>query len=90
MKKHFNITVNGRVQGVGFRYFTLQKANELNVKGYVKNKLDRSVYIEAEADEDTLRLFLDWCHIGPQSAKVFSVLCSDSPIKDFTNFEIRT
>ena len=90
MKKHYNITVSGRVQGVGFRYYTREKANEAGVKGFVRNKLDRSVYIEAEADEHILDVFLDWCKIGPPSAIVQNVQHTESPLKEFESFEIKS
>jgi len=50
MKKHVNITVKGRVQGVGFRYSAMEAAEELGIKGFVRNMPDGSVYIEAEGE----------------------------------------
>lgn len=47
MQKAAFIHVFGRVQGVGFRYYTNMKALELHIKGFVENKPDGSVYIEA-------------------------------------------
>ena len=47
--------VYGKVQGVGFRYYTHKKANELGLNGFVKNKPDGSVYIEAEGEENNLK-----------------------------------
>ena len=44
-----HIIVKGRVQGVGFRYWTRSLANSLNVKGRVRNLADYSVEIIAEA-----------------------------------------
>ncbi|PKP49853.1 MAG: hypothetical protein CVT92_14890 [Bacteroidetes bacterium HGW-Bacteroidetes-1] len=48
MIKAVIIQIFGRVQGVGFRYYTVHKAMELGVYGFVQNKGDGSVYIEAE------------------------------------------
>ncbi len=47
-KKAIILRVTGRVQGVGFRYYAQKKALELGVNGYVRNRPDGSVYIEAE------------------------------------------
>lgn len=67
------ITVHGRVQGVGFRFYTSKKAQELNICGFVQNKSNRTVYIEAEGEETNLLTFMDWCNIGPQRARVSKV-----------------
>jgi acylphosphatase len=53
MKKHFNIRISGRVQGVFFRASTKAKAEELGISGFVQNEPDGSVYIEAEGEEAT-------------------------------------
>lgn len=78
--KHLNITVKGKVQNVGFRFYTNKKAVELGIKGYVKNMPDGSVYIEAEADEVTLDHFVLWCKKGPSWARVDELLIQDAPI----------
>jgi len=87
--KHYNITVKGRVQGVGFRYHTKEKAYELGVKGFVKNKLNRTVYIEAEAELGILNIFLEWCKSGPSWAYVEDLQFSESRLENFSSFEIR-
>lgn len=89
MIKHYNIHVSGKVQGVGFRYHTRMKAIELKIKGFVQNKPDRSVYIEAEGEEETLNEFLAWCKHGPSWSHVEASTYSESPIQNFTCFEIR-
>ncbi len=89
MIKHYNINIFGRVQGVGFRYNTRTKALELKIKGFVQNRADRSVYIEAEGEEDTLNEFLSWCNKGPSWARIIKLNYSESPLQNFTNFEIR-
>ncbi|MDR1606293.1 MAG: acylphosphatase [Streptococcaceae bacterium] len=45
------LKVTGRVQGVGFRYATFQLANQLGIKGNVKNEADGSVTIDAQSDD---------------------------------------
>jgi len=64
------ITVRGKVQGVGFRYFTKLKADELGLTGTVQNQEDGSVLIQVCGSENGLRLFIEWCHQGPASAFV--------------------
>lgn len=59
IRKH--IIFYGRVQGVGFRYYAVQKANQLGLTGWVKNLYDGSVEMEVEGEEpliDELIIFL--------------------------------
>lgn len=54
-----HVVFHGRVQGVGFRYSAKQKALELDVHGWVKNKEDGTVELEAEGNETNIRKFMD-------------------------------
>ena len=59
VRKH--IFFYGRVRGVGFRYYAVQKANQLGLTGWVKNLYDGSVEMEVEGQEeliDQLIIFL--------------------------------
>ena len=56
--KPIQITISGKVQNVGFRFHTHKKAQQLGVKGFVKNLANGNVYIEAEAEEDNLDQFI--------------------------------
>ena len=59
VRKH--IYFYGRVQGVGFRYYAVQKAGQLGLAGWVRNRYDGSVEMEvegAETDIDQMILFL--------------------------------
>ena len=89
MIKHYNINIFGRVQGVGFRYNTKMKSLELKIKGFVQNRADRSVYIEAEGEEEQLNEFLAWCKQGPSWSHVEKLNYSKSPLQNFNDFEIR-
>jgi acylphosphatase len=82
------IKVHGVVQGVFFRKFTQKKANELGIKGSVRNARDGTVEIEAEGSPETLNAFVAWCHHGPEGAVVNKVEVTESPLKNFTSFEI--
>lgn len=86
--KHINIKITGKVQGVFFRASTKAVADQMGVKGLVKNEKDGSVYVEAEADEQTLAMFMDWCNEGPEKAKVDSVSSTESEVKNYRNFEV--
>ena len=88
MKKHFDITVKGHVQGVFYRASTKAVADQLGVKGLVSNEPNGDVFIEAEADAMTLDLFLDWCKEGPEHANVISVESHEGELKNYRNFEV--
>jgi len=86
--KHLNIKIYGFVQGVSFRYFVEQKANELGIKGFVRNEPDGTVYIEAESTEGALRKFVELCKKGPMFAKVEETEISEGNSKSFASFEV--
>jgi acylphosphatase len=85
---HKNITINGWVQGVGFRYACQKSANQTGIKGFVKNQIDGSVYIEAEGTTNQMELFLVWCRKGPVYANVDNISVKDGALKGFHQFEI--
>jgi acylphosphatase len=87
--KSVEITVTGRVQNVGFRYYTHKTAVELGIKGFVKNRPDGTVYIEAEGEEGSLASFIAWCHRGPAWARVDDVQIHEQPVQDYTGFSVR-
>lgn len=64
------IIVQGRVQGVGFRYHTCQQALALSLTGYVKNLPDGSVEIVADGGTEPLQQLVDWAKQGPPTAQV--------------------
>ncbi|MBT9317143.1 acylphosphatase [Leptothoe spongobia] len=83
------ITVAGRVQGVGFRYHTRQKAQELNLTGYVTNKPDHTVEIVADGTDENLDALIAWVKIGPERARVRGIEVEDClPINHFDEFLI--
>lgn len=62
------IVISGRVQGVGFRFSTKQVADELDIRGIVKNESDGTVYVEAAGDKDSLSQFIEALRKGPSHA----------------------
>jgi acylphosphatase len=58
MKKRMHAYFDGRVQGVGFRFTAIEVAREIKVCGWVKNLDDGRVEVIAEADEGSLKNFL--------------------------------
>ena len=89
MIKSISIKLIGKVQGVGFRFYTQKTARELGVRGFVKNERDGSVYIEAEAENGIMDAFTEWVKKGPQWARVDKLAIQDKAVEGFTGFEIR-
>lgn len=89
MVKHWNIRVIGEVQGVFFRYSAKEKAEELGIAGFARNEGDGSVYIEAEGEEDALRVFLEWCKKGPSSASVSKVESNEEALENYKEFSMQ-
>lgn len=71
MTKHFIVT--GRVQGVFFRAATKQKADTLQLKGWVRNLASGEVEVLAVGEEEALNQFEVWLHRGPRAAQVTKV-----------------
>jgi len=65
--------VSGRVQGVGFRYFVLRRANELGLRGFVRNLPGGSVEVVAEGGDDALAELELALASGPALARVEGV-----------------
>jgi acylphosphatase len=80
--------VFGRVQGVGFRYFTWQEAKKLGLKGSVRNRIDGSVEVIAQGDETQMADFEGWLNKGPKTAKVELVLVFEQAEIKMSNFSI--
>lgn len=71
--KGVNITVWGRVQGVGFRYFVYNYARNIGIVGWVKNNPDRSVTVCAEGSEPQIDMIVEAVKKGPSHAQVEKV-----------------
>ncbi|MDO9254810.1 MAG: acylphosphatase [Bacteroidales bacterium] len=87
MKQSVILTIHGHVQGVGFRYFVTQKAENIGISGFVKNNMNGTVYIEAEGQSEELELFIKSCKQGPSHAWVEKVDVQYCPVQDFRGFE---
>ena len=64
------VTLHGRVQGVGFRAFVARLARTHGVRGEVRNAGDGAVEIVAEAGPEKLESFLEEVRVGPSLARV--------------------
>lgn len=88
--KQVYIVITGRVQGVGFRYFALDKAQEYQITGWVRNTYDGKVEMEACGEANSLDTFIDWMKMGPARAIIHTFIVNNIlPERNFTNFTVR-
>ena len=71
--------VSGRVQGIGFRFSVARYAMQLGVKGWVRNRSDGSVEVEAQGEAESLDRLQEYLRSGPPMARVDNVDTSDVP-----------
>ena len=88
MKNCCSIKVIGKVQNVGFRFYTRQTAIAMGIHGFVKNMRDGSVYIEAEGEQDAMQAFILWLKQGPEWAGVKELSVQEKPFEGFEGFDI--
>lgn len=82
--------IHGRVQGVNFRFYTIQTTRRLNLTGWVANRRDGAVETIAEGGKDELKEFLDFLHEGSPSAFVQKVTHQwETPAGEFKSFGVR-
>lgn len=89
MNSCVKIIIEGRVQGVGFRYSAIDKANQYHITGYITNNPDYSITIVAEGIEEELDEFIVWCYNGPPRALVTKVNLTNIRPQNYSKFNIR-
>jgi acylphosphatase len=68
--------VRGRVQGVGFRWFVTRNAEELGVRGTVRNRADGAVEMVLQADDPApVEAMIDRVRRGPPGSRVHELEC---------------
>lgn len=65
-----HLIIEGRVQGVAYRYFTRDVAGSLGLQGWVRNLYDGNVEVVFEGERDQIERAIDRCHEGPPFAVV--------------------
>lgn len=84
------MVVSGRVQGVGFRYFVMNEAWRLGLKGFVRNLSRDRVEVVAEGEQADLDELVSAVRRGPEAARVDNVqVSSQRPTGEFRDFGLR-
>jgi len=86
--KTIRLTIKGKVQGVFYRATAKDFADELGIKGWVKNLPDRNVEIRATGSEEILQKFIHLCKEGPPKARVDEVIIEELDLQEFNDFRI--
>ena len=95
MERTVRVIVSGRVHAVSFRYYTKRRAEELGLRGYVRNLPDGTVEAVAIGPWKEIEDFIAFCHRGPDSARVDGVKVSElnketaSQLTALTGFSVR-
>jgi len=89
-RRRLKAEIIGDVQGVGFRFFAERHARQLGLEGYVRNRYDGAVEVEAEGDAPALEHLLNELRRGPRLARVQDVRVTWLPYKgDLGPFGVR-
>lgn len=89
MDARAQITIKGRVQGVGFRYFAVDEARKLGLVGTVQNLYNGDVKVVAEGDKSAIHALIKSLRVGPSHANVQDVVVDFEEYKnEFKNFRI--
>jgi len=87
--KGARVAIRGQVQGVGFRYTTVERADELGVRGWVRNEDDGTVLVHAEGPDDAVDALIEWLGEGPPGAAVESVEVEKGKVEGHEQFAVR-
>lgn len=90
MDARAHLYISGRVQGVYYRGFTLEAAEALGLKGWVRNLPDRRVEAVFEGDRDLIEKAIIKCKQGPPASRVADIdVTWEERLEGFKEFDIR-
>ncbi|MCD6145176.1 MAG: acylphosphatase [Methanosarcinales archaeon] len=87
--KTIHIIVTGRVQGVGFRYFTVRCANNLGLCGWVRNLPDGGVEAVIQGQDDSIEQMIELLQEGPGASIVTDLKIEEIEQEEFSGFTMR-
>ncbi len=83
-----HVTVEGRVQGVGFRAYVAREARDRGLKGWVRNRLDGCVEAVFMGEEEDVQSMIVACHRGPRVSLVRDVKTETHPLSEWRGFDV--
>ncbi len=88
--KRYHLLISGRVQGVSYRMSAWEKAQQLNLTGWVRNLSDGRVEMMIEGDTASLDQMIDWAGHGPRFADVTHIdITEQNHTGEFADFDIQ-
>ena len=84
-----HVFISGKVQGVGYRYYTSRQAQYLKLNGWVKNLPDGRVEAVFEGKRPMVERMIQWCHRGSPNAVVADVTVKLQEFQGLSGFEMR-
>ena len=88
-RKALHLLIDGRVQGVGYRWFARQAGRELGLTGKVRNLPDGRVEVHAAGDPERLARLIDRLREGPPAARVTEIVEGPlATVPDWEGFDI--
>ena len=87
--RRVHVWITGRVQGVFFRSYTLEAAQQIGVGGWVRNTRDGRVEAVIEGEADKVEMMMEWCNEGSPMSRVDRVEVTEEVyMGEFDVFEI--
>lgn len=84
------ILIDGRLQGINFRYNTQKQARQLGLGGFVRTLSDGRIEIEIQGQEEQVNRLLAWCQEEPQRSHIKTIMYRfDEPADSSSDFEVR-
>ena len=83
-----DLLIEGRVQGVGYRYSAKIEAESLGIRGSVQNLNDGSVFVIAQGEKEAIDNFVRWCYKGPPGAIVRNIEKVQGETGEFSEFRV--
>ncbi|MBO3457433.1 acylphosphatase [Aetokthonos hydrillicola Thurmond2011] len=83
------VVIAGKVQGVGYRYATVDTASQLGLSGWVRNLPDNRVEAVFEGSREVVEEMIRWCYQGPPAAVVKDVVVEYEEPEGLQGFDVR-
>lgn len=86
MKKHIDITIEGRLKEKDFNYYCQTGAHKFDLHAIYTNGNDIDIFIQAEGDAENLEKYVEYLRTGPLSSSLISFNTKESEVKDIKGF----